>query len=383
MEMSSAAQVVVVGGGVIGVSIAFHLAEAGLDVLLLEKHGLGSGSTCKAAGGVRASFTDPLNVAMGMRGLEVFANFKQLYGQEIDFIRTGYLYCLADQAAVDVYGACVELQNRLGVLSRIVSPDEAQAISPLVDPAAMQAAVWSAGDGRATPESVVAGYASAARRAGAKLLTGIKVTGVEMSGPDITGVVTTAGMIRTSMVVCAAGAWSGELGAMVGVPLPVTASRRVIAFTEPLYDSPQPWPLTVSFPSTFYFHPDSRGLALGWSDPEEPDGFDLKVDLNRWLARVAPHVLSAAPALLDYGIARAWAGLYENTPDHNQIIGRSEQVPGFFYATGYSGHGFLMAPATGELVRDLVLERTTAFDISSLDVRRFAQVTSRLERNII
>lgn len=382
-ELPETAEVVVIGGGVIGTSIACHLAESGREVLLLEAAGLGSGSTCKAAGGVRSSFSDPLNVAMGARGLQVYATFPERYGQQIDFARFGYLYCLGDQPALDAMAETAELQRHLGMRSEVVSPERAGVLSPLVDPSAMLAAVWSPDDARATPESVVTGYAAAARRHGAKLLTGVRVTAIERSGPDITAVVTSLGAVRTSTVVCAAGAWSASVGHMAGVPLPVAPSRRVIAFTEPLYAQPQAWPLTVSFPSTFYFHPEGLGLAFGWSDPAEPDGFDLTLDLDAWLARVAPHVERIAPSLLCSGIARSWAGLYENTPDHNQVIGRSHDVPGFFYATGFSGHGFLMAPATGEIVRDLVLERTPGFDIGSLDVARFETARAQSERNII
>jgi sarcosine oxidase subunit beta len=377
------ADVVVVGGGVIGSSIAFHAAEAGLRVVLLEQNDLGSGSTCKAAGGVRASFTDPLNVAMGARGLEVYARFAELFDQHIDFIRGGYLYCAADSTTLAGLAASAECHRILGVTSRIVTPEEAARLSPFMDPASMVGALWSPDDARATPESVVAGYVAAARRHGAVIRTGVRVTGVELSGSDIRAVLTSSGVIRTSRVVCAAGAWSARVGDMVGVRLPVTPSRRVVAFTEPIFDSPRGWPLTVAFPSTFYFHPEGRGLAFGWSDPEEPDGFAITVELERWLERVAPQVAAAAPALLDHGIARAWAGLYENTPDHNQIVGRSTDVPGFFYATGFSGHGFLMAPATGEVVRDLLLEDTPAFDIRSLDVRRFDKMASASERHII
>ena len=382
-ELPQRAGVVVIGGGVIGASVACHLAAAGVDVLLLEAHELGSGSTCKAAGGVRASFSDPVNVMMGMRGLEVYARFPELYGQQIDFSRQGYLYCLSDPASLAAFSECAALHRSLGVASEIITPEQAAVVSPLVDPSAMLAALWSPEDARATPESVVAGYAAAARRHGAVLATGVRVTGIERSGPDITAVMTTSGIIRTDTVVCAAGAWSGAIGQMAGVELPVAPSRRVIAFTEPLYDSPQPWPLTVSFPSTFYFHPEGLGLAFGWSDDEEPDGYDLTVDMERWLERAAPHALRAAPSLLDAGVARSWAGLYENTPDHNQVIGRAVDVPGFLYATGFSGHGFLMAPATGEIVRDLVLGRTPEFDISGLDVRRFTAARVPAERNII
>jgi sarcosine oxidase subunit beta len=170
---------------------------------------------------------------------------------------------------------------------------------------------------------------------------------------------------------------------MAGVDLPVTPSRRVVAFTGPVYDAPQPWPLTVDFPSALYFHPEGTGIAIGWTDPDEPDGFDITVRLQQWLERAAPDLQRRAPELLAMPLRTAWAGLYENTPDHNQVIGSSAEVEGFFYATGFSGHGFLMAPATSEVVRDLVMGKEPEFDVTGFSVDRFGSAVLRPEHNII
>jgi sarcosine oxidase subunit beta len=379
------AQVVIVGGGVIGCSIALHLAEAGVrDVVVVESGPLGAGSTSKAAGGVRASFSHPTNVAMGLRGLDVYSRFAELYGQQIDFCRSGYLYCLSDEDSLASFAESVALQNAHGVPSRLVSPEEARQISPVISTDGMLAAVWSPSDGRATPESVVMGYAAAARRHGARFLTHCPVLAVETDGAAVSAVVTAAGTIRTRTVVCAAGAWSAAIGRMVGTDLPVTPFRRQVAFTAAMADLPRQLPLTVDFPSTFYFHPEGRGLLFGWSDPAEPAGFNVRFELTEWLERVAVHAGVRAPQILEQGIVGGWAGLYEVTPDHNQIIGRSADVDGFLYATGFSGHGFLMGPATGEIVRDLFLDREPTYDISGFDVRRFDAVRSgRTEHNIV
>jgi len=375
MELPEHASVVVIGGGVIGASIAFHLAESGVsDVLLLEKDELASGSTCKAAGGVRASFSNAANIAIGLRGLEVYSRFAQDHDQEIDFSRDGYLYTLSDQTNVDIFTESVALQNSHGVPSRMITPEEAKKISPLISTEGMLAASWSPQDGKATPESVVMGYAAAARRHGARIIRHCAVSDIDSSGGTITAVVTECGRIATNTVVCAAGAWSRSIGDMVGVTIPVTPVRRQIAFTEPVAELPETSPsLTIDFPSNFYFHPEGKGLLLGWSDPNEPDGFNLKFELEDWLLGLGAIAEIRAPAVLEYGISTGWAGLYEMTPDRNQIIDRCTEVEGLFVATGYSGHGFLMGPATGEIVRDLYHGKEPGYDISSFALDRFAR----------
>lgn len=374
-ELPEQASVVVIGGGVIGASIAFHLAESGVsDVVLLEKDELACGSTCKAAGGVRASFSNEANIAIGLRGLDVYSRFAQEYHQEIDFSRDGYLYLLSDQANVDIFTESVALQNRHGVASRMVTPEEAQKISPLISTDGLLAASWSPEDGKATPESVVMGYAAAARRHGARIVRHCAVTDIESTGGTITAVVTEHGRIKTDTVVCAAGAWSAGIGNMLEVNIPVVPVRRQIAFTEPLSELPESSPsLTIDFPSNFYFHPEGKGLLLGWSDPNEREGFNLEFELEDWLMGLGAIAETRVPAVLDYGISTGWAGLYEVTPDRNQIIDRSTEVEGLLIATGYSGHGFLMGPATGEIVRDLYHGKEPGYDISSFALDRFAQ----------
>ncbi|WP_232006227.1 FAD-binding oxidoreductase [Mycobacterium sp. 852013-50091_SCH5140682] len=351
----------------------------------LPRDELAAGSTCKAAGGVRASFSNLANIAIGLRGLEVYAQFSELYGQDIDFSRDGYLYLLSDQASLDNFTEQVAVHNRHGVPSAIIEPGEAQCISPLIRTDYMVGACWSPRDAKATPECVVMGYAAAARRAGARIIRHCEVLDVTRHGDTLTGVVTSLGTITTNTVVCAAGAWSGLIGDMLGVPIPVTPVRRQIAFTEPLADLPTRSPsLTIDFSSNFYFHPEGNGLLLGWSDPAEKPGFNLKFELDDWLMGVGEIAERCAPAVLDYGIRTGWAGLYEVTPDCNQIIDRPLEVDGLLIATGYSGHGFLMGPATGEIIRDLYHGRTPDYDISGFSLDRFAAATTvRGETNIV
>jgi len=378
---SDSAEVVVVGGGVMGVSIAFHLAEAGVrDVVLVERDELGAGSTSKAAGGVRAQFSDEVNVRLGARSLEAFARFGDRPGQEIDLHRSGYLFLLSNAADVAAFERNVVLQNGLGVPSRMLEVAEAKALSPLISTDGLLAATYSPDDGHCTPESVVLGYATAARRLGVSVRTRTEVVDIRSGDDGISAVVTNRGVIRTSAVVCAAGAWSRRIGEMVGVDLPVTPLRRQIVCTEPIPDLAPVVPFTIDFASSFYFHREGRGLLMGMSDPAQEPGFHLGRS-DAWLPRLAEAIGVRAPALLDVGIATGWAGLYEVTPDHNALIG---EAPGrFLYATGFSGHGFLQGPAVGEVVRDLYLGRPPVVDVSTLDANRFASNAHRPELNTV
>lgn len=380
---SDSADVVVIGGGVMGTSIAFHLAEAGVrDVVLVERDELGSGSTCKAAGGVRAQFSDEVNIQLGARSLEAFGRFGSRPGQEIDLHRVGYLFLLSDPADVAAFERNVVLQNELGVPSRMMDVAEAHRLSPLISTDGLLAATYSPDDGHCTPESVVLGYATAARRLGAVLRTHTSVLDIEVHSGEITGVVTSRGTIRTSTVICTAGAWSRAVGELAGVDLPVTPLRRQVVFTEPMPELAPVVPFTIDFASSFYFHREGRGLMMGMSDPLQEPGFHLDRS-DEWLPGLAAAIETRAPELLDVGLTTGWAGLYEVTPDHNALIGEAAGVSRFLYATGFSGHGFLQGPAVGEVVRDLYLDRTPVIDVSTLDAARFATNGHRPELNTV
>jgi len=380
--LPGSASVVIVGGGVIGTSIAFHLAEAGVDVVLLEREQLGSGSTCRAAGGVRAQFSDALNIEIAQRSLRAFRDFARRPGWEIDFKQVGYLFVLSSEADVAEFERNVRLQNDYGVPSRILSPAQARELCPLLAGDDILAAAFSPEDGHLTPEAVVQGYAYGARALGAHIRVGCEVLEIGASGGEITEVITTHGAIRTGTVVCAAGAWSRSCGEMVGVELPVTPLRRQVLFTEPISDLSPHLPMTIDFASSFYFHREGPGVLLGMSDPDEKPGFVTETS-DDWIPRLIEIASRRAPRIADAGIRGGWAGLYEMTPDHNAIIGEAGGVSRFLYATGFSGHGFLQGPAVGEIVRDLVLERPPPVDVGPLGVERFDAAALRPEYNVV
>ena len=374
---------VVIGGGVIGTSIAFHLAEGGVtDVVLLERDQLASGSTSRAAGGVRAQFSDPVNIAIALRSLTAFAAFEDRPGWAIDLHRVGYLFLLDRPQDVERFAANVAQQNELGVPSRIIDPDEASSLSPLAGVEGVLAASFCPLAGHASPEAVVQGYAAAARGLGVRIITGCTATGIEVDGGEIRAVATPHGRIATSAVVCAAGIWSPAIGEMAGVELPVEPYLREVGFTAPVEGLTHSIPMTIDFTSGFYFHREGPGLLFGMADPDQGPGMDAPTDPD-WLLKVMAVAERRAPALLDMGIAGGWKGAYEVTPDHNALIGEARTVSRFLYATGFSGHGFLQGPAVGEIVRDLYLGVAPFVDVSGLSADRFTGRTARPELNII
>jgi sarcosine oxidase, subunit beta len=381
-SLPRSADVVVVGGGVVGTSVAFHLAEAGVGVCVVERDELAGGSTSRAAGGFRAQFSDPLNIELGRRSIEAFTRFEERPGNEIDLHQVGYLFLLDREEDVDSFRESVALQNELGVPSRFVELDEVHDLCPLAGLDGVLAATYCPLDGHASPEAVVQGYAAGARAHGATVQTGCGVTGLRVTEGRIEAVETTLGEIETDTLVCAAGAWSPEIGSHVGVELPILPYLREVGYTGPSEELPPTIPLTVDFSSGLYFHREGPGLLFGMADRDQPPGFDVPPD-DGWLEKVIEIAERRLPALLDMGIAGGWKGYYEVTPDHNGLVGEAPEVARFLYAAGFSGHGFLQGPAIGEIVRDLVLGREPFVDVAPLSVGRFVTASPRPERNVI
>ena len=387
MKLPDYVDVVIVGGGVMGASSAFHLAEAGVSVLLCEKNELASGSTSKAAGGVRANFSDAFNVALGARSLDLFSRFQERPGYEIDLHRPGYLFALTKPEDVKLFESSTEIHKEFGVESKMLTPAEAAVISPLLNVEDVLACSFTPNDGHCTPESVVIGYALGAKRLGAVVLTQTEVIEIELSGDEIVAVQTNHGRVKTNTVINCAGAWSPVIGQMVGLTLPVTPYRRELVITEPLSedfgDLPKSMPMTIDYSSSLYWHREGRGLLMGFSDKTNPPGFETSKD-PAFLEKLGEIAAKRAPRLLDIGIGRGWVGLYEVTPDHNAILGEFKKISRFFYATGFSGHGFLQGPAIGEILRDLYLDKEPFVDISPLSADRFASPNLlRPEFNIV
>jgi sarcosine oxidase subunit beta len=383
------AEVVVVGGGVMGASVAFHLAEQGADVLLLEARELAGGSSGKPIGGVRAQFSDPANVDLGLRSLELFEDFARRPGRAIGLEQQGYLFVLPTDDDVALFRESVTMQNARGVDSRIVDIAEACRLNPYLDASRYVAAAHAPRDGWARPHAVVDGYVDAAERLGASVRTHAAVTAVDPVRGGL-AVTTTRGRTTAGTLVLCAGAWSRRLGELAGVDLPVDPVRRQIAITARMDPVPPRIPFTVDFGTTYYLHnaEDPRTLLVGVSDPATPVALDTAYD-PAWERLLRDVAARATPALADVPLTDGWAGLYEMTPDHDALIGEAATGAGrVLYACGFSGHGFLQAPAVGEAIADLYAARAgtpaaRGVDVSAFSAARFATHARRTEANII
>jgi sarcosine oxidase subunit beta len=370
--------IVILGGGIMGTSIAYHLAEAGVkNIVLIERNTLGSGSSAKPLGGVRATFSDPGNIRLGQRSLEAFERFGEKFRTDIGLRQVGYLFLCRNEAELMQVEDSTHIQNHLGGSSRMVTPDQAHQINPFLDPRALVAASYSPRDGFAQPSKVVQAYAEAARQLGVTICQDTEILDLDAGGGEVQAVHTNRGTIRTPTVICAAGAWSTRLGAMAGVHLPIEPVRRQIGMTAQGSRPLSTVPFTLDLSTTLYFHNYLNGMLLGISNQDQEPGFCREFDYQ-WLPAFNQAAEIVAPSLAHQDLEVGWAGLYENTPDHNAMIGSSDTVEGFMYATGFSGHGFLQGPAVGELVRDMYLGRDSFMDPAQFSAARFAGELSQV-----
>ncbi|MBX3029603.1 MAG: FAD-binding oxidoreductase [Chloroflexi bacterium] len=377
--LSERADVVIIGGGIMGTSVAFHLAEAGVrDIAILERDTVGSGSSAKPLGGVRATFSDPGNIVLGQRSLDAFEGFDARFRTDIGLRQVGYLFLARTPEEAAALEASAELQNRMGGDTRPIDARAATELNPYLDQDAIVAASFSPRDGYARPARVVAAYRAAAEALGATTCEHTEVLGIAPGTSTVHDVHTNRGSVGTDTIVIAAGAWSRRIGAMVGVDLPVEPLRRAIGVTRPLRPAPPVIPFTLDLSTTLYVHGcDDDRLLVGISHPEQAVGFGREFGYD-WVPAFDRAAAVIAPTLVGLTLTGGWAGLYEDTPDHNALIGRARDVEGVLYATGFSGHGFLQGPAVGELVRDLHLGRDSFLDPAPFSTERFRDQDTRI-----
>jgi sarcosine oxidase subunit beta len=384
MELPETADVVVIGGGVMGASTAYHLALEGVkDVVLLEKEPyFGQGATGRCAGGIRHQFATEVNVKLSNASLDMLDRFKLETGQDPDLRKCGYLFVLTNDQDVASFKRNIEMQRKLDVDVEWLSGEEVRSrLSMMRFPDAL-AGTYSPNDGLADPNGVVMGYIQAARSLGAKPFTDTEVQDIVVESGKIHAVITNNGRIDTPVVVNAAGPWARLIGEMAELEIPITPLRRQMLTTTPLPDLPADFPFVIDFAQSLYFHREGEGILTGMSNPDETPGFGQSIDED-WEIRAIGAAAERMPMLESAGRLAGWAGLYEVTPDAHPIFGATP-VDGFWIVGGFSGHGFMHGPISGKLMQEFITEgQAHTVDVSSLDLARFEQGRLIHEYNVV
>ncbi len=384
--MSHTADVVIVGAGIIGGSIAFHLLERDprLRVVMLEKEAEpGTGATSKATGGVRFQFSTEANVRLTQLGYRYFTHAEEVLGSPVDFLRHGYLFVTTDAATLEQCRRNVALQRSLGVPSELLGPEAIQRHLECLVTHDLVGGTFCADDGSADPYSMLQAFLARARGRGLQLLTTHPVVGLLREGDRVTGVRTPQGEWSAPRVIDCAGPYADQIGAMAGVEIPSKPYRRQVMVTEPLPVLPEVFPLIVDLDTGFYVHRQGRSAVLmGGTDKDIKPGLDTEVDWDAFDA-VFRAAAVRVPPLAEAKVMRAYAGVRDLTPDYHGILGPAAAAPGLHVACGFSGHGFMHAPAIGILMAEILLDgRATSMDVTALSLDRFAAGRLRAEANM-
>jgi len=374
MTLPPSADVLIIGGGVVGCSIAYHLARRGhRDVLVLERETVGSGTTSKAAGGIRVQFPTDTEIRFSLDAIHTFTSFQDEFGVDIGYRKIGYLFLITDEADRRGFEARIALQRSLGADVRMITPKDAQAMVPALRVDDLIAAVWGPDDGMAGPAEVTNGFARRARELGARIAEGVMVTGIDVERGCVRGVRTTTDTVAARVVVNAAGPTARRIAAFAGVDIPVLPRRRHIYFTEPFPEIPGPIPLVTDRGSGFYFRKEMEQVLLSAGDVQDiGEDFDVPMDPGM-VAQAVQKAIERVPILESARIAGGWAGLRPLTPDDHAIIGWAPGVENFFLAVGFGGHGFQHSPTTGRVTSEMILDGRSSIDLTLFDPARFAR----------
>lgn len=377
------ADAIIVGGGCIGTSIAWHLTRRGRKPVLFEKGLLGAGNTGRSAGGIRAQFTSEVNVRMSLYSIAFFERFQELVGMDAEFHQCGYLFLATTPALEKHFGERVEFQRRLGVEVSLLSPAQVAGRWPFLRTDDVRNATHSMKDGFAGPYEVTVAFGQAARRGGAVLHEEAEVTGIVAKDGAVRGVRTSLGEFTSDIVIVAAGPDTPALLEPLGVHVPITPYRRHLYMTEKFDEIPEDIPLTIDSGSGLYFRKETGGIMMGMVDKDDPPTTSMNVD-DAYLEKLVEAALARVPCLERANIMNGWAGLYDSTPDHHAVLGAVEDLRGLIVAVGFSGHGFMHCPAVGAALAELVVDGAPrCVDISPLSLQRFAAGAIAEEKNVI
>ena len=375
--MSETADVVIIGGGIVGSSVAYHLAESGCaNVLIIEREEKqGLGSTSKSLGGVRAQFATPINIQMSIYSIDLFSRFEEVMGQTADYRAHGYLFCATTESHLEYLRENQEKQKAFGLKNaEMVSREDIVKMVPQMIADDIIGGAYCPTDGFVDPYGVMTGFAKRAKELGARVWLDTAVTGVNVENGAVTGVRTTRGDVSTRNVVNAAGPWAAGVAQMAGVELPVTPLRRQIVKTQRCDFLPAKFPMMIDMSTGFHFRREGEAILMAWPDNDETYGFQTTFT-HDFLEKILTRAVDRVPQFADLPVnpKQCWAGMYEVSPDHHAIIGPAPGVKGLFFANGFSGHGVMHSPASGRITADLILGRQSFVNPAPLGIERFAE----------
>ncbi|HEX6575945.1 MAG TPA: FAD-dependent oxidoreductase [Gemmatimonadaceae bacterium] len=376
--MTTKASVAVIGGGVMGASIAYHLARAGVDdVIIIDRApGPGAGSTGRATGGFRAQFATAINVQMSLMSREALRRFKDETGVDPGYQPVGYLWLASTPQQLDAIRSAQRVQHDLGLSeARELSVAEILECNPLISDESIIGGAFCPTDGYIRPLEILRGYLESAERLGVRFLWDAKCVGLVRNGNRIETVQTTRGHVDVDTVVNAAGPWAAHVAEMAGVFLPVTPLMRQAAFTVPTSAIPPDMPMTIFMNTGFHVRARDGRALFSWPGDETPgDPGELCAD-PAWVNKVTDFARDRFPVLRDVDIdwESCYAGLYEMSPDHHALLGKSPKCDNMFFANGSSGHGVMHSPAIGSIIADMICEKKPQLDVSMLRPSRFKE----------
>lgn len=376
--MARTADVVIIGAGIVGSSIAFHLTARGCNnVLLIERESRqGLGSTGKSMGGVRAQFATDVNVRMSLYSIPLFARFEEATGHPSGYKPHGYLFMATNEWHMKYLQKNVARQKVLGLKNvELLSTDDIRKVFPQLRTDDIVGGSFCPTDGFVDPESVMNGFMARAVDRGAELWRATQVTGIYSDRGIVSGLLTNKGGVSAPIIVNAAGPWAASVARMAGVHLPIEPLRRMLVPTEPFPGLPENLPMMIDMDTGWHFRPEGLGILMAWAHPGQQPGFNTDFDPS-FIEQVLTHAASRVPQFANLAVnpKRCWAGLYAMSPDHHAILGPAPELRGFYFANGFSGHGVMHSPATGRILADLILDgETRIINARDLDVQRFAE----------
>jgi sarcosine oxidase subunit beta len=377
--MDKTADIVIIGGGIVGLSIAYYLAlkKAG-RIVLFEKGQLGEGSTGRCVGGIRTQFSTEINIRFSLESLKTFERFGEEFGVSPEFKKIGYLFLATTEQEIGVFRENVMLQKKFNIPVEFLSPGEIKSRWPYLRADDVLGGTFCSRDGYAGPNEVLSGFVNGAKRAGVKIYEGTEIVGISLVKGRIHSVKTKSEEIFTPAVVNAGGPYAASIGEMAGIRIPVKPLRRQIFVTAPFHLTDHPIPLTIDFHRGWYFRQEGNGLLLSGPLDGEPS-LNLNTQYEA-MAETSENATYRVPALEKARIATGWAGLYEISPDHHAILGKVPEAEGLILANGFSGHGFQHSPAVGKVISELITDgAASTIDISSLSIERFEKGELLLE----